>query len=414
MTIAQGVVKQTRFKRQTAKGTIATTSAGQILRRKTSVFELQIDIFNSKDEITSTRQLISSRHGEQLVNGQVEGLLSPGTYSDLIGALLRRDFAAITAISGASITIANGSVVGGVQQYTLTDGSNTFLTKGVTIGSVLRLTAGAFNAANLNNNILVMAVTQTVITGITLNGSALVAEGPIATATVSLPGKTTYAPNTGHTAIYYTVEEWSSDVPSSEVFTDVRFGQAQITLPGQGNATIQLQAQGLGMSTPSSSVYFTAPTTETTTGIVSGATGLLVAGTSLTPLATVTDLQFTITGNQAPADPVVGTNTRPDIFVGKIMLEGTFTAYFDSLTMMNNFINESVLQILSVQTADSTNAADFIAWSIPQLNLDSATPTDGETGLKRSYKFTAEYFAAGGAALSNRQTTIQVQDSQAT
>jgi hypothetical protein len=406
MAIAQGVAKQTRFKRQAAKGTIATTSAGQILRRTTSTFELKKDTFNSKDEITSTQQLIANRHGAKQIDGSVNGLLSPGTYSDLVAALLRRDYAAITVISGASITIA------GAGPYTLTDGANTFLTKGVTVGSVVRLTAGSFNAANLNLNLFVTAVTQTVITVLVLNGAAMVAEGPIAAASITLPGKTTYAPITGFTSIYYTFEEWYPDITRSEYFQDCRVGKAQFSLPGQGNATVQFDVNGLNMLTSNSAAYFTSPTTETSYGVVVGASGLLLVGG--TAIATITDLQFTIDANQQVADPVVGSTVRPDVFVGKIMVTGQFTAYFDTGTLTDYLVNETNVAIISALTSDLTNASDFIAISLPQVNVNTASPQDGETGNKRTYQFVAEYFSAGGAALNNRQTTIQIQDSQAT
>ena len=405
MAIAQGVAKQTRFKRQGAKGALAGTSAGQILRRQTATFELQRDTFNSADEITSTQQLISQRLGAKLINGQINGLLTPGTYSDLLSALLRRDFTAVTAVTGASITIAAAG--GG---YTLTDGTNTFLTKGIKVGMVVRLTAGAFNAANLNKNIFVTNVTQTVITGVVVNGSAMVAEGPIASATVTVPGKVTYTPGAGQTTVYYTFEEWFPDVPLSERFQDCRIGQAQLTLPGQGNATIQMQVQGLDYSS-NVAAYFTSPTVETSTEVCAASTGaMLVQGVVV---AVLTDLQFTINGNQTPADPVVGSVLRPDVFVGKVMVDGQFTAYFDSSTNTDLFAQETDVAIAGVLPSTSQAAADFISYSMPKLNLTSATPQDGETGLKRTYKFMAEYYAAGGAAIKDQQTTLQIQDSQA-
>src|SRR3954470_16450066 len=107
MAIAQGVSKQTRIKRQSAKGTVADgSSGGRIVRRTTSTFELQKEAFNTADEKTSTQQLISNRHGAKQVTGQIAGILSPGTYSDEISQVLRRDFAAVSAISSVAITIA--------------------------------------------------------------------------------------------------------------------------------------------------------------------------------------------------------------------------------------------------------------------------------------------------------------------
>jgi hypothetical protein len=405
MAIAQGVSKQTRFKRQSAKGTLAGASAGQVMRRESSTFELQKETYDTASEITSTQQMVSSRHGVKQIAGAIQGILSPGTYSDLIAAVLRRDFAAVTSITGASITIA-----GSGPSYTVTRAAGSFLTDGIKIGMVVRLTAGSFNAANLNKNLLVTNVTATVLTVLVVNGVALVAEGPIASATVSVPGKVTYTPATGHTNIYYTFEEWYPDITVSERFQDVKVSSADLSLPGSGNAAISMSLVGLDM-TKDTTVYYTSPTAETTTESLVAASGILqVNGVSQ---AVVTDLSFTIDGQEQPANGVVGSNVRPDVFRGKVMVTGSFTCYFESGTIPDLFINETDISILSALANGATAAADFMTIYLPKLNLNSSTPDDGETGLTRTYNFTAEYNSAGGAAVATQQTTIQIQDSQA-
>jgi hypothetical protein len=96
---------------------------------------------------------------------------------------VRRAFAAVAAITGLSITIA-----GSGPTYTVTRAAGSWLTDGVKVGQVGRLTAGSFNAANLNKN-LVICVTATVLTVMPVNGVALVAEGPIAAATWTPPAR---------------------------------------------------------------------------------------------------------------------------------------------------------------------------------------------------------------------------------
>lgn len=406
MATSLGVLKQTRFKRQVSKGTIATTAAGQILRRTSSVFELVKDIYDTNSEINSTQQLITSRHGIRTVNGKVSGLLSPGTYSDMIGAVLRRDFAAVTPITAVSVTIS-----GTGPTYTLVRAAGSFLTDGFKIGQVIRLSVGTLNAANLSKNLLITAMaTGLSITVMPVNGVALVAEGPITGTTVTVVGKTTYAPITGHTNIYYTFEEWMPDVPASEQNIDVKISKVAFKLPGAGNATLDFDAVGLNQL-QTAGVYYTAPTVETSSGVVNGAGGMLLVNGAV--IATVTDLNFDIDGQEKAADGVVGSNIRPDIFRGKVLVKGSFTAYFDSTTLRDLFVSETNCSIISVLTADNTATADFISIMIPQVNANSSTPSDGETGLKRTYSFSAEYNSAGGAGISTEQSTIAIQDSLA-
>jgi hypothetical protein len=286
------------------------------------------------------------------------------------------------------------------------------LNDGIKIGMVGRLTAGSFNVANSNKNLFVTAVTALSLTVIPLNGVALVAEGPIASATFSIPGKVTYAADSSQTNVYYTVEELYPDMSPvvSERNTDVKFTQAVLQLPGSGNAKIQLTALGLDQ-TSASSAYYAAPTTETTTDVVVATSGsLLVNGAAV---AVVTDLNITLNGNGNVADAVVGANVRPDVFSGKVMVTGSLTAYFDSGSVPDLFGNETQTSIISALAAGTAGNADFITLAMSAVKLTSSTPEDGETGLKRSYNFTAYYNGAGGAALANTATTIQVQDSQA-
>ncbi len=405
MAIAQGVSQQLRYKKQSAKGTLAGTSAGQVLRRTSATFELQKETYDTTDEITSTQQMTSSRHGVRMVNGSIAGILSPGTYSDLLGSLLRRAFAAVTATTGASVTIS-----GSGPSYSVARATGSWLTDGYKVGMVVRLSVGTLNAANINKNLLITNVVALTLTVIPLNGVALVAEGPIASTTITATGKVTFAPPSGHTNDYYTFETWNPDVPSSEVNQDVQISTATLSLPGSGNATIDMAAIGLDQ-TRSGTVYYTSPTAETSTESLVAASGvLLVQGTAI---ATVTDLSFEITGNVNAADGVVGSNVRPDVFRGKIMVTGSFTAYFENTTVPGYFLNETDISILSALTNGTSATADFMTVSIPKVTITTDTPDDGETGLKRTYGFTAEYYAAGGAGILHQQSTIQICDSQA-
>ncbi len=405
MTIGQGVAKQLRVKRQSAKGSLAGTSGGQILRRETAKFELQKETYTTESEITSKRQLTSNRHGVRLVNGDVAGILSPGTYAEILSAILMRDFTAVSALTGLSLTVA-----GAGPTYTITRAAGDFLAGGFKVGMVVRLTAGSLNAANLNKNLWITAVTATVLTVMPLNGVALVAEGPIASCTATVPGKITYVPETGHTNFYYTVEEWYSDVPYSERNLDVKFLAATLALPGTGNAKISLSALGLNQ-TNDPAAYFTAPSAESTSQALVAASGLL--SVNGTVQAVVTDLNIVMDSKGTAADGVVGSDIRPDVFTGKVMVTGSFTAYFDSGTIPALFTSETALAIHSALVAGSDAAADFMAISLSRIKLNTSTPDDGEVGLKRTYSFVAEYNSAGGAALANQATTVQVQDSLA-
>lgn len=408
MPIAKGLFKQLRYKLQTAQGVAAGTTGGQILRRVTSDISLNKDTYQS-EEIRSDQQIADFRHGVRRVAGTINGEISPGTYADLIAAILRRDFAAVSAITGASITIALASLLGNVQTYTVTRAAGSFLTDGVKAGQVVRLTAGSFNATNLNKNLLVLSLTAAALTVIPLNGAALVAEGPIASATVSIPGKVTYVPTSGHTDKYITFEHWFSDISQSERFTDCKLAQMDVNLPATGMATLAAQVQGLDMASDAAA-YFTAPSPETTSGVVAAVNGVLLAAGA--PVGLVTGMSASINANLT-GDPVVGQNTLPDLYPGRVVVTGQFTAYFQDATLRDAFINETEIGISAALTTGNTAAADFLALTMSRVKLGSASKDDGEKGLIQTFSYQALLNGAGGAGTANEKTTISVQDSLA-
>lgn len=403
MTLATGVAKQLRYKVESAYGTAPGASGAQLLRRVESSLDLSKDTYQS-NEIRTDYQISDYRHGVRRVGGNIKGELSPGTYEDFIAAALRKDFAAVSALTGLSITIAAAG-----NNYTLTRGSGSFLTDGVKVGHVVRLTAGSFTAGNLNKNLLVIAVTALVVTVMVLNGTSLTAEGPIASATLAVTGKQSYVPATGHTDKSFSIEHWYSDVAQSELFTGCKIGSLGIDLPPTGMASIDFGLAGQDVTT-ATSAYYTSPTAQTSTGIVAAVNGLLLVNG--TAVAICTGLNINLNGNLS-GDPVVGSNVIPSQFQGRVQVGGQFTAYFESGTLRDNFLNEDEISLIAVLTDNEAADADFIGITLPRIKLGGASKGDGEKGIIQTLPFTALLNSAGGAGTSSEATTIVIQDSQA-
>lgn len=403
MTLATGVAKQLRYKVESAYGTAPGATGAQLLRRAESTIDLSKDTYQS-NEIRSDYQVSDFRHGVRRVGGNIKGELSPGTYEDFIAAALRRDFAAVSAMTSLSITIT-----GTGPTYTVARGSGSWLTAGVKVGHVGRLTAGSFNAANLNKNLLVTAVTALDLTVMPLNGVALVAEGPIASATFTLPGKQSYVPSTGHTDKSFSIEHYYADITKSELFTGCKIGSVGIDLPPTGMASIDFGIAGQDVTTAGAE-YYTTPTAMTSSGIVAAVNGLLLVGG--TAVAICTGLNIKLNGNLS-GDPVVGSNVIPAQFQGRVLVDGQFSAYFQDATLRDNFLNEDEISLIAVLTTNEDADADFIGITLPRIKLGGAGKSDGEKGIIQTLPFTALLNTAGGAGISSEATTIVIQDSQA-
>lgn len=401
MPASSGVFKQIAIKEETTYGVVPSASGAQLLRRVDFPMNLSKDAFQS-NEIRPDLQALDERHGVRRVSGTLNGELSPGSYAPYLGALLKRDFAAKTAIAGLSITIAASASL-----WTLTRATGSWITDGVRLGMGVRLTAGTFNAANLNKNMFVVGVTALALTVSVMNGTALVAEGPIASATLSVPGKVTFVPTTGHTDKSYSVEEWFADNSLSQVYSGVKFTSAAIQLPPTGLATIGLSALGQDLKVRGVTRYFTSPTAASSSGIVAAVNGILRVGAQT--LASVTGLNFTIDANFT-GDPVVGSNVVPTQFAGRVRVSGQFTAYLEDAVLRDLFVDEVPTSMLVVMTTDNTPAADFMSFAMTRVKLNSAETSDGEGGITRTYGFSALLDLSGGA---NEATTISIQDTLA-
>jgi hypothetical protein len=401
--IGTGINKSTRYKAQTLFGTPPGTTGAQVLRRVSAAGNLKKEAYES-GELLSHYQTNDYRHGVKSADYPYQGELSPGTFKDFFAAAVRRAYAAVTAIAGASITIA-----GAGPTFTVTRSAGSFLTDGIKAGQVVKLTAGAFNAANLNKNLLVLSMTATVLTVMPLNGAALVAEGPIASATLSVPGKVTYAPAAGHTDNIFTFEDWHADLSLSERFDDCKLNQLDIQVPASGIITVGMQFLGSDM-TPSGSQYFTSPSAETTTGLCASSTGRIVGGGS--QLAIVTGLNCSIKGNMS-GEACAGSDKYADITEGNIIVDGQMTVLFESATQRDWFINETEVALVAAMAVSPAAAADFVGLVLPRVKFGAADKDDGNKALVRTMPFRALFNAAGGVGTSSEQTSVAFQDSQA-
>jgi hypothetical protein len=405
MPQASGVFKQVAIKEEVTYGVLPTASGAQLLRRVDASFNLTKDVYESA-EIRADLQTSDMRHGVRRVAGTINGELSPGSYAPYLAALVKREFAAVTSITAASITIG-----GTAPAYTVTRAAGSFLTDNIKIGHVVRLSAGTFNAANLNKNLFVTGVSALVLNVVVLNGSTLVAEGPIASATILIPGKTTFIPLTGHTDKSFSVEEWFADIARSETFSGCKFNKASIQLPPTGMSTIALDVVGQDHGqAPSSTRYFTSPTAASSSGIFASVNGVLRVGGQT--LASVTGLNFDIE-SAFTGDPVVGANTVPTQFAGRVKVSGQFTAYFEDGVLPAAFFGETELGLQVALTTSGAANADFISFSMSRVKLGGADKNDSEGGVVRTYNFTALLNSAGGAGTANDASTIAIQDSLA-
>lgn len=406
MAIAQGINKTVAYKVQSALGTPASGSGGQLIRRETAMLNVNKDSYEN-NEIVSHQQSTGATHGVARSAGSIKGLLSGSSYQAFMASLVRKAWAATSAISSLSLTIAaSGS------NYTITRASGDFLTGGLKIGDVIQLSGGSLNSNNVSKNIVIVGLTSTVITGNVLaSGLTLTAEGPIASCTVTVVGKKTWVPTSGHTNEYYTFEEWYSDISRSAVFPDVQIGSLDLSMPATGNVGVDIALVGLGAKTESGTQSLTSPTAATTTNVMGSVAGAVYVGG--VRYSNITALSVKIDGQVQAGEAVIGSNSVPDVYRGRIKVSGSFSFLYDADTLGTPFANETSTSIIAVIADARTAAANTFAVVMSKVKLFTNDADDGEKQIVRTVNFTAEINGSGGTSLADHQTIISIQDSQA-
>jgi hypothetical protein len=411
MPIANGVFKLVRYKRQAANsyGAPAASGAGAYsLPRVQSTLDLQKETYGS-NAIRQDMQKADFRHGTRSVGGSISDELKAGAHEDFFETIVRQAWQTAPTTT-AIVTVAAATTTGNMGTFTRSAGS--FITDGFKLGQVGRWSGWATTGVNNNGkNMMVIGLTPTVMTVMTLDGSAVAAKAAGDSVTFTVKGKQTWIPQTNHTNDLYTFEHYYSDLNESEIFDSCRLASMNLNLPSNGMATIETTVLGRDMAVQSQSgSYFTSPTALAMSQALAAVNGIVVVNGMA--VAVLTGLTLSINAN-ATTGQVVGSNVSPDVFMGTIDVTGNLTAYFTDVTLRDIFRNETEASLMCAFTADNTPSADFVAFTLPRLKAGGATKDDGQKGLVITMPFTALLGSGNSGGQTNNAiaSTLAVQDS---
>lgn len=404
MAVQSNVQATIAIKEESTFGTAPGATGGQLLRRVSSSLSVAKDTFTS-NEVRSDQQISDMRHGMRSARGTIEGELSALTFDLFMQAALRSTFAAPQTVAPADfatgVTIAN-TTVNGIACSTLTFvGAGNLLTKSFKVGDVVR-TTGFTNAANNQTtigNLRIVALTATVMTVFPqLVASAQQGAGWL----VSGSGQKLLC---GTTKKSFTIEQSMADASIFELFTGVRVNGFSVNAPPNGVATISWDLMGRAYA-QNAAAYFTTPTAETTTGIVSGVDGFLrVNGVEQ---AVLTGFSLNFTNNMSMA-PVIGSTFAPDIFYGRMVATGSVSAYLENPDLVNAFLNEAETDIVATLEASGAAPQSYVNFNMQRVKFTGAQKQlTGDGGVIVQMPFQA-LLATGGAGTNTDQTTLSIQ-----
>lgn len=424
---ASGIFKQLRVAAESTYGVApsASDATAYIMRRTTCDVQPNIATFKSA-EIRPDRQLVTFRHGTQQVRGTLRGEVSPTSYQDIFASLLAGTWAngSVSNLAAATVTYVAANFTGPVPA-TITRGSGSFITDGIKWGDIVQL-ANSTVTANNARNFRVLGITATVLTvsrtptstadAALINASleALTAGTDTSTSglTLTVMGQKLTTPDPGGYATLqdpsFTLEQFFADENVSELYVGCKPTEARLSFTPSGLTTMDATFMGASYTTQSGQ-YFTAAETAVATQALTGVSGTIRVNDL--DLGLVTSCQLNIMGGHT-VDPVIGTPFIPFVFPGIMDISGTLSILFYDETFFNVAINETLVDLLLVQTVSPGLAnSQVLTFRLPQIKLNSVNKDDGPKAIIGTYSFQALKETAGGTGTGYDNSTMIMQDS---
>lgn len=350
---------------------------------------------------------VRGRHGSQRTSGTYNGSLSIGAMDPILAAIMRTSWSsADLAITQATASLTSITTT----TSTIVAGGGSWITAGLRVGDVIRLT-GHSSSGNNNRNLRIVGLTDSTITvaeTLTLNAT------PDTAFTITRPGRVLVNPAAGLLAkTYFTIEEHEYDIDTSEVFTDCVWSRLRISMNPDGVLSTELGWTGTGQfetKTGGSAPFFSAPTEPTALSLAAVEATVRAGSEDILEL-TAFDVTIDL---QPSAPPVVGpTKYAPDVFLGTQQVSANITAFRKDVLDVADFIAETPLSLHLLAVENETAPADFFSLVIPNFTWGSVDKSamakaGGPRTVTRSIPTALVGVDTRGAAFDQTMLKLQV------
>lgn len=203
----------------------------------------------------------------------------------------------------------------------------------------------------------------------------------------------------------FSIEDAAQDISQYRLFTGCAVSSAAFSLKPNQMVTTTFTVVGSDMTLSGTSVdgTKTASSGNSPFDAYSGALKIANSGASLSEVATITGIDFTLNNSLAPTF-VIGSSATPQLEYGMAAVEGTITAYFEDASLVNRFINETETALeVSVNDPTGTNPYTFL---FPRVKFNTGdVPMDGPTSRVINISFVSLYDTTEGTNLKLTRTS---------
>jgi hypothetical protein len=394
MAVQENVAVTIAYAEESTFGTQGA-GPGQLIRRVTSSVVPGKDTFQS-NEVRPDQQVSDLRHGTRRGGGSIEGELSLDTYNDWMKWALRSTWAAGAVITEATAGLTSLAASGGVWAA----GAGSFITAGLKVGDVFRLTNTTLNTGV---NFLITALTATTMS----TSPAPVDMAADTTFTITVTGNKV---TNGILRPSFSMEQLFPTPDFSELYLGARIGGMNCSIQPNGMATISwdIMAQNFQIKTAGDSPVYSSAADAPNTGIFAGPNGRIIVDGEASTI--ITGIDFNLNNNLS-SQPVVGTNYVPDIFYGRSVITGNVSGFVTEADLLQMFDQETEADLIFMLELAEAAPASFIAFNMQRVKLMSPSRTIGaEGGVIAQFPFQA-LLKSGGAGTAYDEGTLSIQRS---
>jgi hypothetical protein len=335
------------------------------------------------NEVRNDGMTSMPRLGSRSVSGGYAGDLSVGTFDDLIEAALRGTWVATVAITQAT-TLGGSAAATSITTTanTIVAAAGSWITQGVRVGDVVRLT-GHSTVANNNRNLRVTGVTALVIT---VAETIVLDATPDASFTLTISKKITQP--TVPVRRSFTFEEYEQDVDLTEQGTGVRVSSMKISGQPDGMCIIEFGLVGADLNplTTGTSPFYTSPTLTSTIALTLVDATIRFGGADIAVL-TAFEVMYDLT---AKTLPVIGSVVTPDVFENPSVVKGSISGVRSDMTNLTRFKAETELELQVLAVEPESEPKDFVSIFLPRIKLTGVDKAFGSDGaMIEALPFTA-------------------------
>lgn len=198
----------------------------------------------------------------------------------------------------------------------------------------------------------------------------------------------------GTTMKTFSIEDSALDTSSTDafrLFTGMGVSSMAISIKPNSmvQSTFSFAGKDMAASLTTAATTLTAAAVNKPFDAYSGTIKISDAGGTLASIAIITGIDFTIDNAFNPTY-VIGSATTPQLEYGMATVEGTITAYFEDISLINRFLNETETAFeVQVDSPDTTAGMTFL---FPRVKINAAdVPVSGTGSRVITLPFVALY-----------------------